>query len=113
MEILKRVIKKSAIIILPAIVSAFLYEPRKLPLGIFLGWVFGLFNLRALTRNVEGLVGSEKGAPRIVLLNIARLLMLSAAIFLLVYNRIVNVFGLLIGFTVVLALLLIEGMKVK
>jgi hypothetical protein len=113
MELLKRVIKKSVFIILPAIVLAFFYESRKLPLGIFFGWVFGLFNLRALTRNVEGLVGAEKGASRIVLLNIARLLTLSAAIFLLVYHRIVNIFGLLIGFTVVLALILIEGSKVK
>jgi len=113
MEILKGVVKKSIFIVLPAIVIAFFFESRKMPLGIFLGWLFGIFNLRALTRNVEGLVGSEKAALRIVMLNLVRLLTISAAIFMLVYYKVVNIFGLITGFTIVLALILIEGMKVK
>lgn len=112
MEILKRVIKKSIFVILPALAISVFIEPRKLPLGIFLGWLFGIFNLRALTKNIGGLVGAEKATARIMFLNITRLLMLFAAIFLLVYHRIVNVIGLLIGFTIVFAFILIEGWKV-
>jgi hypothetical protein len=113
MEILKRVVKKSIFIILPAaVISAFLIEPRKLPLGILMGWLFGIFNLRQLTRNIEGLVGSEKATLKLVFLSMTRLLVLFAAIFILIYYRIVNIFGLLFGFTVVFVLILVEGAKV-
>ncbi len=114
MEILKRVIKKSIFIILPsAVLSAFLIEPRKVPLGILMGWLFGILNLRQLSRNIEGLVGSEKAALKLVFLSMTRLLMLCAAIFLLIFYKVVNVFGLLFGFTVVFVLILIKGAKVS
>ena len=109
--ILKRVLKKSIFIIPPLIIVSFFIESRRLPLGIFLGWLFGIINLRALTKNVEGMLGPGKATARIVVLNIARLLALSVAIFMLVYHRIVNIFGLLIGFTIVFTLILIEGWK--
>ena len=113
MEILKRVIIKSIFIILPATAaSAFLFDPRKVPLGIFMGWLFGIINFRQLTRNVEGLVGTEKATVKLVILSMTRLLVLIAAIFLLIYYKIVNVFGLLFGFTAVFVLILIEGVKV-
>ncbi|MBI5665347.1 MAG: ATP synthase subunit I [Nitrospirae bacterium] len=113
MEILKGVFKKSIFIILPAaVLSAFLFEPRKFPLGILMGWLFGIINLRQLSRNIEGLVGTEKMTLKLVFLSMIRLLVLFTAIFLLIYYRVVNVFGLLIGFTVVFILILVEGAKV-
>ncbi len=114
MEILKRVIIKTIIIILPAAILSYIYiEPQKVPLGILLGGLFGLFNLRQLTRNVTGLVGSEKATFKLVFLSMTRLTVLFLAIFLLIYYGIVNVFGLLFGFTVVFALILIEGARVS
>jgi hypothetical protein len=113
MEILKRVIKKSVFIVLPvAALSAFLIEPRTVPLGILTGWIFGILNFRQLTRNIEGLVGTEKATFKLVFLSMTRLLVLCTAIFLLIYYKIVNVFGLLFGFTVVFILILVEGAKV-
>jgi len=114
MEILKRVIVKSLFIILPAAILSYIYiEPQKVPLGILLGGLFGLFNLRQLTRNVTGLVGSEKATFKLVFLSMTRLMVLCVAIFLLIYYGIVNVFGLLFGFTVIFALILIEGVRVS
>jgi len=113
MEILKRVLKTSIVIVLPAaLLSAFFIEPRKVPLGILMGWLFGILNLRQLTRNVEGLTGTEKATFKLVFLSMTRLLALCAAIFLLIYYRVVNIFGLLAGFTVVFILILVEGAKV-
>lgn len=112
MEILKRVTKKSILVIVPAIIFSAFYEPKRLPLGIFMGWLFGIFNLRALTRNVEGLTGFGKAAPFVVILNIMRLALLFLAIFLLVYYQVVNIIGLLIGFTVVFIFILIEGWSI-
>ncbi len=112
MDILKKVIKKSIFIILPAIViSAFLVEPQKSPLGILTGWLFGLFNLRQITRNVKRLAGAEKAAGKLIFLSMFRLAALFSAIFFLVYYRLINVFGLLFGFTVVFVFILIEGAR--
>ena len=113
MEILKRVIKTSVFIVLPAAaVSAFLFEPQKVPLGIVMGWLLAIINLRQLTRNIEGLMGKEQMTARLVILSMFRLLALFAAISLLIYYRVVNVLGLLFGFTVVFILILVEGAKV-
>ncbi len=112
MEILKRVIKKSFVIILPlAAISAF-YEWYRLPLGIISGGVFGVLNLAGLVRSVEGAVGTEKAKVRIIIFSIIRLFILFAVIFILIWLKIVNIPGMLFGFTVVLVLILYEGMKV-
>jgi hypothetical protein len=112
MEILKGVFKKSVFIVLPAAVAAAFYmDPRKMPLGILLGWLFGIFNLRQLSRNVKGLVGSNKASVKLVFLSMTRLLSLFVAIIFLVYYRVVDVFGLLFGFTVVFVLILVEGAR--
>ena len=112
MELLKGVFKKSVFVILPAaVVSAFFIDPRKMPLGILLGWLFGIINLRQLTRNITGLLDSEKATIKLLFLSMTRLLALFSAITMLVYYNIVNVFGLLFGFTVVFIFILIEGAK--
>ncbi len=113
MELIKNVFKKSLIVILPAVAIAFFYDSGKLPLGIFLGWLFGVINLRALSRNVAGMIGSEGATVKMLFLNMTRMLFMIAAISMLVYYTVVNPFGLLIGFTVVFSLIIIEGMKTK
>ncbi len=111
MEILNGVIKKSLIIILPAAVIAAFFEWKRLPLGIIAGAGFGILNFRGLVRNVEGLIGSEGLTAKIILLSMIRLFLLFAAIFILVWLKIINVFGMAFGFTVVFILILFEGMK--
>lgn len=111
MDLLRNVTKKSIIIVLPAVAAAIFYEPRRLPLGIFLGWLFGIINLRSLSRNVAGLLGEERATARLLFLNMARLIFMIVAISMLVYYKVVNVFGLLIGFTVVFTLIMVEGLK--
>jgi len=112
MEILKRVIKKSLVIILPiAVVSSF-FEWYRLPLGIIIGGVFGVLNLAGLVRSVEGAVGTEKAKVRIIIFSIIRLFILFAVIFILIWLKIVNIPGMILGFTVVFVLILYEGTKV-
>lgn len=112
MEILKGVIKKSLVIILPvAAVSAF-FEWKKLPLGIIIGGVFGILNLGGLVRSVGGVIGSSKATAKIIFLSMTRLFILFTAIFILIWLEIINIFGMLFGFTVVFVLILVEGMKV-
>ena len=113
MEILKRVFKKTIFIILPAIIlSGYFIEPKKIPLGIFMGWLLGIINLRQLSRNVEGVFGSNRATFKLLFMSMTRLIFLCAAIFALIYYKVVNIFGLLAGFTVVFMFILIEGAKV-
>jgi hypothetical protein len=112
MEILKGVIKKSLIIILPvAAVSAF-FEWKKLPLGIIIGGVFGILNMGGLVRSVRGVIGSSKTTAKIIFLSMTRLFILFTAIFILIWLEIINILGMLFGFTVVFVLILVEGMIV-
>ena len=112
MEILKRVAYKTILIIVPcAIISGF-YEWKKLPLGIIAGGLFGILNLRGLVRSVEGFIGSGSLTGKVIFMSFTRLFILFSAIFILLRFKIINVFGLLFGFTVVFILILVEGMKV-
>ena len=113
MEILKGVIKKSIVVIVPSIaLAAYFIEMRTVPAGIFIGWVFGIFNLRSLTRSVQGFVTADKSKSVLVFLNMFRLLGMFAAMTVLIYYRVINVLGLLYGFTVVFILILVEGIRI-
>jgi len=112
LQFLKGVTKKGIIIILLLAGVSVIFEWKKLPLGILCGGVFGLLNLKGLVRGVEGLLCTEKATAKIVFLSMSRLFALSVAIFILIYFKIINVFGLLLGFTAVFILILIEGMSV-
>lgn len=108
---LKRIYKRTliAVVALSAL-SAFI-EPVKLPLGVFLGGVLGLFNLRGLKRGLESFIGTYRPQGKLLVLSIFRLFILFAVIILLVKNRVVNPLGLLVGFTVVFSFLLLEGLS--
>lgn len=112
MEILKGVVKKSIFVILPLIAGSAFIEWKRLPLSIIIGWLLGIINLRALSRNVKGIIGSEKAGAKMAFLSITRLVGLLSIIAILVYLKVVNIIGLLIGFTVVFLFILIEGLKV-
>lgn len=90
-------------------VGSVFFAGWRLSTGIMAGSVLGILNLRGLARNVEGFIGSEKTSAKIIFSSMARLFSLFIIIFALVYFKIVNVFGLLFGFTVVFIFILIEG----
>ncbi len=111
MEILKRVAFKTILIVVPCAVISGFYEWKKLPLGIIAGGLFGILNLRGLVRSVEGFINSNMLSAKLILMSFTRLFILFSAIFILLWFKIINVFGLLFGFTVVFVLILVEGMK--
>lgn len=82
-----------------------------MPHGILAGWLFGILNLRLMTKNVQAFIGSEKATAKILILSVTRLIILLVAMAFLIYYKAVNIFGLIFGFTVVFALILIEGMR--
>lgn len=104
-----RVYKLTALIVIPlALASAFI-EPVKLPLGIVAGAVLGAVNFIGLHRNLQNLMGTERPTAKLVFLSVFRLLIMFAVIILLAALRAVNLIGLMVGFTVVVALVVKEG----
>lgn len=113
MQILQRLYKQTAFILIPtALISAFI-EWRRLPISIILGGVFGLLNLKGLSWGVESLLHSEKARVKLIVLSLLRFILLSAILIVLAIFRLINLFGLLIGFSIVFVLFMKEGLKIS
>ena len=111
MDLVRNIQKSSLMVIFPlAALSAFI-EWKKLPLGIIIGGALGLVNLRGLAWGVRGLLGVEKAGARMLFFSQFRIIMLFLVLAALVYIKLVNIFGILAGFTVVFSMIIIEGLK--
>ncbi len=111
MNILKNVMKNSLLVLIPVLIASVFIESRKLPLGIFLGWFFGMVNFKGMTRNVEAMTGIQKAKTQMFIFSTMRLGILFAATFSLAYFKIINIIGLLVGFTIVFIFIMIEALK--
>ena len=109
--IIKRTFRLSAIILLPLSVASALMWGRKLALSILIGGILGLVNLRGLARGVEGLFGSYRATGKIIFFSLLRFTALAVILGILFYYRSVDVLGILIGFTVVFAAIIKEGLR--
>jgi hypothetical protein len=105
-------IHRQAIVILAIVsaVSAFAGS-GKLSISILIGGLLALFNFSGLARGLETMLGTHKPALRLTLLGIFRLIIVSAIIIVLAAGRMVDLVGLAGGFTVVLVLLVVEGLR--
>ena len=56
-------------------------------------------------------MGTYRATGKMIFFSIFRLIFLFVIISVLVYLKLVNIFGILIGFTVIFTLLIIEGLK--
>ena len=111
MVLLKRIYKRAILILLPlALLSAFI-EWKKLPMSILIGGILALINLRGLARGVYSIVGTYSPTAKMVISTIFRLGFLAVVLILLFALKVVNVFGILIGFTVVFILIMTEGLR--
>ena len=108
-----RIYKKALLLIVAASAASALVEPRRLPLGILLGGLLALLNLRSLSRGLENMIDTYRPAGRLLFMSIFRLFILAAVLALLILSGVASVLGLMAGFTIVFALLLAEGFKVS
>lgn len=113
MDLVRNVFKKATpLLLLLAGLSLFI-DSQKFPAGILAGGILALLNIKALSWGVQGLLGAERAAAKMVFFSQFRLFLLFLILAALIYLKLVNVFGLLIGFTVVFALLMIEGYRLS
>jgi hypothetical protein len=95
-----------------AAASAFI-EWKKMPLSILIGGALCLANIKGLAWGVQGILGSGKATGRMIFFSMFRLLALFIILSLLVYLKLVNIFGILTGLTIVFVLLMIEGLRIS
>lgn len=111
MDLINKIVRHSlAALVVAAGLSAFV-DWRLLPLSILTGGSLGLINIRALAWGVQGLVSADKGAAKLMFFSQFRLVMLFVVLTVLAYLRIVNLIGVLVGFTVVFAMVIIDGLR--
>jgi len=123
--ILKRVLKQSIIVLLPLALLSFFVNwradalrflrpfgnPDLIPVSIVIGGILGIANLKGLIWGIESLLNVPKAKTKLIYLSIFRLLMLFAFIIILVFIRLVNIFGLVLGMTVVFFIFIKEGVR--
>ncbi len=107
-ELVRRIYKQGVIILLLfSIISAFI-EWKKLPMSILLGGALGLANLRGLEWGLERLFGTYRPRGKLLFLSFFRFFILACILLILALLKLVNFFGILIGFTVVFILIINE-----
>ena len=111
MELIQKIHRNSLIILFPLAVASAFIEWRQLPLSILMGGVLAILNIRALAWGVQGVLGSQKSGTKMLFFSQFRLVMLFMILAVLLYLKVVNIFGILAGFTVVFSMVVIEGLK--
>jgi hypothetical protein len=87
-----------------------MFEPVKLPFSIMVGGLLALVNFSGLGRGLRKHLDTDRPAMKLLFLSVFRLFIVSSIIIALAVMRAVNLVGLVVGFTVVLAMLAFEGM---
>jgi len=108
---MKRVNRISLVLLVVAAAGLAFVEPRKLPASLLAGGLLGMLNFQGLHRGLEMMLGSHRPAGKLLFLSIFRLLIVSAIIILLAIARLVNLPALAAGFTVVVAVVVAEGLR--
>jgi hypothetical protein len=110
--LIKRTYKLAIIILLPLSILSALIEWKRLPISILIGGILGLANLRGIARGIEGLIVKNRPTGMLVFFSLLRLTVLASILAILLIYKLVNIFGFLIGFTVVLIVIIKEGLSV-
>jgi len=125
MELTKKVIKQTAVVIVPLIILSLLVDwnreglmflrpfgnPDYVTLSIIIGAILGIANLKGLIWGIESMLGTRQANAKLVFLSLLRLFILFAVIIVLAALQLINFLGLLAGMTVVFVFLIKEGLK--
>ncbi len=104
-------IYKQGIVILPVLAAlSALLDWKIWPLSIAVGGLLGQANLKAMVWGIEGLVSSPRASGVLIFFSMLRLIAVCIILVILLSFRLVNILGVIGGFTVVFALVIKEGM---
>jgi len=125
MDLVKKVIKQTIIVIFPLVILSLLVDwnkeslrflrpfgnPAYVTISIILGAILGIANLKGMTWGIESMLGTRQANTKLVFLSLLRLFILFAVIIVLAALQLINFLGLLAGMTVVFIFLIKEGLK--
>lgn len=109
--IVKAVSKQTLIILLPLCLISLFFAEWRFSFSMAVGGLIGIGNLSGLAWSVNALLGTEKTRTKMVFLSTFKLLIVCSILLILVILKLINLWGLLPGFTVVMALIIKEGLK--
>jgi hypothetical protein len=111
MNLTRDLARNSVFILIPAaIISAFL-PWQDLPFSILIGGLLGILNVKALAWSIEGILGTSHTNAKMLFFAQFRFVMLIFIVTALAYLKLVTIPGLMAGFSVVFAQVLITGLK--
>ncbi len=108
--ITKRVYKQALIILGPLCLISLFFAEWRFPFSMAVGGLVGVGNLGGLAWSVTALLSAEKAQAKMVFLSVFKLLIIFAILTVLAVLKLINVWGLLAGFTVVVVLIMKEGL---
>ena len=111
MDLIQKIQRNSLILLFPLAAASAFIEWEKLPISILTGGILGLLNIRALAWGVQGLLGTQRASYKDALFQPVPDCHAFLVLTTLVYLKLVNIFGILAGFTVVFSMVIIEGLK--
>lgn len=125
MVLVRRVIKHSALIILPLSLLSLLVDwnreslrflrpfgnPDFMTVSIIIGAVLGIANLKGLIWGLDSMLGTHQANTKLVFLSLLRLFILFGIVIVLAVLKLINLLGFLIGMTVVFFILIREALK--
>lgn len=107
----QRIYKYCALILVPASAVSFFLTDWRFSLGILVGGLIGIGNLRGIVWGVKALLGVESARVKMMVLSMFRILVIFSILLILVFLKAINPYGLIIGFTVVFIIIIIEGLR--
>lgn len=112
MDLVRTIAKRSLLFVGIAALTAAFFDWQRLMPGVLIGGALAVLNLRGLARGVQALTsGNATGSVVLIILSQVRLLLLFLIMGFLVYLKVVSIPGLIIGFSIVFVVILIEGWK--
>ena len=106
----KRIYKQAAIAV---VFAAALSSPlgwKVWPLSVIVGGLLGLANLKAMAWGIEGLIRAYKASGILVFFSMLRLFLILLIITGLLAMKLVNILGILVGFTIIFVFIIKEGL---
>jgi hypothetical protein len=109
-DLIKRVSRSGLVILLALSALSALYEWKQFPVSILLGGVLGLLNLKGLAWGLRDFA-QYRPSGKVIFLSLLRFFLMAVILISLVVARKIHPVGVLIGFTVVFALIIREGLR--
>ncbi len=106
---LRRIYRQGFIVLTLLAAAAAPLDWKKLPVSIFVGGALGLANLKGLAWGLRDFAVARP-TGRVIFWSMVRFFILGTILFILALLKVINFIGILIGFTVVFALILKEGL---